>query len=237
MSPDAELHHLPFELLLGQDSRRLLDTHAVSYAPSGSVLSVLRSETRRSEPSQQILAISASPSTGKEIVPSAKAVSRNVYDLDPSKLRPLPAADDEARSVGRILDPEGATVLLGARATESEFKRQPLAHFDVLHFAVHGIPSTKFPARGALLLHPGGNDDGVLQAREILMLPLKCGARDARRLRYQQRQRARTGRSCQPGASIHRRGGTNRHRESLDSRRHVQPRPDARVLPEALSRC
>lgn len=174
VSPDAELHHLPFELLTMQDGRRLLDSHVVSYAPSGSVLHVLRGSQPQSEAPRRVLAISASPSSGNVVVPPAKTAPRNVYDIDPAKLRPLPAADDEARSVGKILDPEGATVLLGERATEGAFKRQPLAEFDVLHFAVHGIPSTKFPARAALLLQPDASDDGVLQAREILMLRLNA---------------------------------------------------------------
>ena len=55
---------------------------------------------------------------------------------------------------------KNTTVLLGDSATESQVKRQPLEEFQVLHFAVHGLPSTKFPARAALLLHPGGTDDG-----------------------------------------------------------------------------
>lgn len=174
VSPDAELHHVPFELLTTGTGRLLLDSHVVSYVPSGSVLAVLRSDKPRPASSRHVLAVSASPPGTPGVVPSAKAVSRSVYDLDPAKLRPLPSADDEARSVGRILDADGATVLLGERATEAELKRQPLAQFDVLHFAVHGIPSTKFPARAALLLRPEGNDDGVLQAREILMLRLNA---------------------------------------------------------------
>jgi CHAT domain-containing protein len=40
--------------------------------------------------------------------------------------------------------------------------------YAVLHFAAHGIVSTKFPARSALFLQPSGDDDGLLQAREIL---------------------------------------------------------------------
>jgi hypothetical protein len=73
---------------------------------------VLRGSESHPEASRRVLAISASPSSGKVVVPPVKAASRNVYDIDPAKLRPLPAADDEARSVGKILDPEGATVLL-----------------------------------------------------------------------------------------------------------------------------
>jgi CHAT domain-containing protein len=86
-------------------------------------------------------------------------------------LRPLPAASDEARAVGTLLG-SNATVLIGAAATEPAIKRQPLQDYRVLHFAVHGIPSTRFPARSALVVQPADGEDGLLQAREILALRL-----------------------------------------------------------------
>jgi CHAT domain-containing protein len=42
----------------------------------------------------------------------------------------------------------------------------------VLHFAAHGIVSTKYPARSAVVLLAGDGEDGLLQAREILSLRL-----------------------------------------------------------------
>jgi CHAT domain-containing protein len=173
VSPDAELHRIPFELLATSDGRTLLDSHVVSYVPSGSILVVLRNGDRPTS-ARRALAVSASPALKTEVVPSAKAVTRDVYDLDPGQLRPLPSADDEARSVGSILGPTGTTVLIGELATDAELKHQPLGEFQVLHFAVHGIPSTKFPARAALLVNPGGTEDGVFQAREILGLRLRA---------------------------------------------------------------
>lgn len=174
ISPDGELHSVPFELLPPPESRRLIDSHVVSYVPSGSVLAVLRRPAKSPTPTLRALSVSASPPERADMVSSVKAVTRSVYDLDPSQLKPLPSADDEARSVGTILGPAGTTVLLGQAATESELKRLPLADYQVLHFAVHGIPSTKFPARAALLVNPSAADDGVLQAREILMLRLNA---------------------------------------------------------------
>lgn len=59
---------------------------------------------------------------------------------------------------------------MNADATEAAVKAQPLASFRVVHFAAHGIVSTKDPARSAVLLKPSGQDDGLLQAREVLNL-------------------------------------------------------------------
>jgi CHAT domain-containing protein len=174
VSPDAELHHLPFELLPNPGGRRLLETHVVSYVPSGSVLTVLRDREMGGFASRTALAVSASPD-GPAIPSNGSAVTRSVYDLDFKQLRALPAASDEARAVGALVGGAAATVLIGAAATEAAVKKQPLREYRVLHFAVHGIPSTRFPARSALLVQPADGEDGLLQAREILGLRLRAG--------------------------------------------------------------
>jgi len=65
-------------------------------------------------------------------------------------------------------------LLLGAGATESDFKKLPLGEFRILHLAVHGVANTAFPDRAALVL--GGSadsgEDGLLQVREIRDLSL-----------------------------------------------------------------
>jgi hypothetical protein len=61
VSPDGDLHRLPFELLVTAAGRRLLETHVVSYVPSGSVLSVLRERRVEFVPRRATLAITASP--------------------------------------------------------------------------------------------------------------------------------------------------------------------------------
>lgn len=172
VSPDAELHHVPFELLPGSTGPRLLETHVLSYVPSGSVLTVLREREAGPTPARAALAVSASPAGPAPA--NTKSITRSIYDIDGSQLRPLPSANDEARAVASILG-AGATVLLGDSATELAVKQQPLHEYRVIHFAVHGIPSTRYPARSALLIHPGGGEDGLLQAREILALRLRAG--------------------------------------------------------------
>ncbi|OFW32813.1 MAG: hypothetical protein A3J28_01125 [Acidobacteria bacterium RIFCSPLOWO2_12_FULL_60_22] len=67
-------------------------------------------------------------------------------------------------------------VLLDRNATEAAFKALPLADFRVIHLAAHGVASTNFPDRAALLLgsSPASGEDGLLQAREIRDLPLNA---------------------------------------------------------------
>jgi len=57
----------------------------------------------------------------------------------------------------------------GARGTETAFKSEPLADFEIIHIAAHGIASAKFSDRAALVLGngPKSGEDGLLQVREI----------------------------------------------------------------------
>ena len=178
VSADGPLHQLPLELMVTGSGKRLLESHVVSYVPSGSVMSFLRRPRVQRPPQRVALAVSASPSAEAPVplassgTPAFGTVARGIYDLDATQLAPLPSANDEARAVATTLGAAQSTVLLGDSATEQELKNQPLNEYDVLHFAAHGIVSTKFPARSALILRPSGKEDGLLQAREILEMRL-----------------------------------------------------------------
>ena len=117
--------------------------------------------------------------------------------IDVAALRaqaPLPETADELCAVAKALGALGRerdTVWLGARATETNLKalsrEGKLAHYQVLHFATHGLLAgeseeiLKAKAEPALLLTPpkeGANktglehDDGVLTASEVAQLHL-----------------------------------------------------------------
>lgn len=174
ISPDSVLHQVPFELLEVSVGRRLLESHVVSYTPSGSVLALLRERSRGPATSRIALAVSATADGGSVPEPSGAPIARGVHDVQLRDLRPLPSANDEAKAVVSILGAEQGTTLLGESATETALKQQPLQDYRVLHFAVHGLPSSTFPTRAALLVRPGANEDGLLQASEILALRLRA---------------------------------------------------------------
>jgi CHAT domain-containing protein len=178
ISADGALQQVPFELLEqpSRNSRRLLDTHVVSYTPSAGILTLLRTRAGSPVAVRMALAVGASPevpSAGTNGAPNGP-VTRGVYDLDATKLRPLPLAAEEAESVRAAFGANGSQVLVKEAATEAAVKALPLVEYRVLHLAAHGIMSTKFPARSALVLRPSGVEDGLLQAREILDLRLNA---------------------------------------------------------------
>lgn len=94
--------------------------------------------------------------------------------MDAEQLRPLPSASDEARAVVAAFPGWPSTVLVGSAATEQALKAQSLGSFRLVHFAAHGIVSTKSPARSAIVLRPAAGEDGLFQAREILDVQLNA---------------------------------------------------------------
>jgi hypothetical protein len=77
ISPDGELHGVPFELL-STGNQRLLDSHVVSYAPSGAVLTLLRQAGGRGDVAdRRVLSVSASPGGGNQVA-ATKAVKQQM---------------------------------------------------------------------------------------------------------------------------------------------------------------
>lgn len=89
------------------------------------------------------------------------------------RLGALPEARREGRAAVRHL--AGASVLrLGGDASEGFLKSADLRRFGVLHFATHAILDDQSPERSGVLLTPEpASEDGLLQLREIVLLPLE----------------------------------------------------------------
>jgi CHAT domain-containing protein len=177
--PDGVLHQLPFEVLSDQRGAGVLQSYVVSYAPAGSVTALLTSRPTSPDSRRPLLAISAQPSGvgGSNSTDGAGkpfgSTLRGVYDLDKPEMPALPEANGEVRDVATILGKQSVVLL---SATEADVKAQPLSEFAVMHFAVHGLTSTKFPERSTLVLRSdeARHEDGLLQAREILDLRLNA---------------------------------------------------------------
>jgi len=170
--PDGVLHLLPFDALKGPAGKYLLESSVVTYAPSATVLQLLRLR-QRSQPPLPFLGVGDvaynSAGAGKD------SATRGIYDLAGAHFEPLPGSRTEVLAASEIFG-RGSVALLGPEATKEAFKREQLAKFRVLHLAVHGIANSKFPERSALVLgrEPKSEEDGLLQTREIADLPLNA---------------------------------------------------------------
>ena len=144
--PDGVLWQLPFHALAGPGGDPLIERHAVFYAPSVAMLRAVRSKAPRAAP-RSLLA----------------------FGNPTHALEPLPDADDEVHRIAEFYTRRA--VYTGAEADEERFKKEA-PRYGVLHLATHGVLHDRWPMYSAVLLAPAGEEDGVVEAREILQLEL-----------------------------------------------------------------
>jgi len=176
---DGLLHLLPFDLLRDSKGSVLLETRTVSYAPAATVLQVLRNDIRPAVKQRPFLGV-GDPAYENQGHISAKLekptgfqtrVERDLSDAFGVPLYDLPQTREEILTVSKTIGPDSVT-LIGANATETAFKTEPLVDFRIIHIAAHGFVDTQFPERSGLVLGvaPSSHDDGLLQVREIMRL-------------------------------------------------------------------
>jgi CHAT domain-containing protein len=180
--PDGKLNLLPFDAIRNAEAKYILESHVVTYAPSATVLYLLRDHRRADQPTRNFLGVGGvlyssltEKPKGATASTSAKAnVLADFFGLDAVKFPDLPGSTQEVVESASMIS--GSNELLLERdATESGFKALPLSDFRIMHLAVHGIANTAFPDRAALVLgtSPNSGEDGLLQVREIRGLSLR----------------------------------------------------------------
>jgi CHAT domain-containing protein len=172
---DGSMNLISFDSLVTEQGKFLVETHTTTYAPSATVLSLMRSGSTRKAPPLSVLAVGDTVVGKVEPKPSTKGKTRGVFDLVGGSFPALPSAREEVNNIARYAGSRGRT-LVGVDATETAFKQQPLDKFRVLHFATHAFADTNFPDRSAIILSSEGSgaNDGLLQIREIRNLVLNA---------------------------------------------------------------
>jgi CHAT domain-containing protein len=145
--PHGVLHHLPFQALW-DGKRYLIQTSALSYAPSASMLAQIVIRNRQSHP-RRVIAF-GNPDLGDD------ALS-------------LPAAEREVGSI-KTTFPE-AVVYVRGQATRSRFLAEAPAH-SLIHVAAHAEFDTVDPLFSRVQLAGEGAAEGNLEAHEIYRMKL-----------------------------------------------------------------
>ncbi len=173
IAPDSNLWDLPFQALVNNAGRYMIEDASISYAPS---LTVLREMTRRrmnQTPSREpstLLALGNPVSDGETV----KRAHRALRPLRNARLEPLPEAGEEVRALGRLYGAGHSKVYVGAEAREDRVKSEA-GRASILHFTTHGTLNNASPMYSYLTLAEGGpNEDGLLEAWELMQLDLKA---------------------------------------------------------------
>ncbi len=127
-------------------------------------------------------ALSGGAASGQALAALTTACTENGI-ANPALLRalpPLPETAGEVERVGHVLGAQPGSILLGAAATESAVRGQPLSQYAVLYFATHGVLPGELHCQsepGLVLSPPPGpassaSADGLLTASEIAGLRL-----------------------------------------------------------------
>ena len=148
--PHGMLHYLPFHALLSKKGGKpgyLIESFAISYLPSASVLKYTRVKNKGNR--KDLFAV-GNPATG---------------------LDPLPAAEQEAREVSALFDRK--LVLTGQQATETSVKDQSPS-YDMVLLSTHGEMIESNPLKSNLRFAPSKGDDGRLTVDEIFDMEIKA---------------------------------------------------------------
>ena len=174
--PDGKLNLLPFDALRDSAGNYVLGSHIVTYAPSATVLHLLRRAPAEKSLSMSLVGVGGAVYSGTagDRTP-VEVAAADLFGLEGVTFPKLPGSKQEVQSIGSIIKGPNE-LLLDTDATEAAFKALPLENFRILHLAVHGVANTEFPDRAALVMgtSPASPDDGLLQVREIRDLPLRA---------------------------------------------------------------
>jgi CHAT domain-containing protein/tetratricopeptide (TPR) repeat protein len=165
--PDDALWELPYQALVTSKNQYLIETAAVSYAPSLTVLREMQTQrARRGKPTGSLLAF-GNPSFGQETIQRVELAYRD------EKLVPLPEAEAEVKALGQLYGSR-SKIYVHAAAGEARLKAEA-AEAGILHIATHGVLNDAAPMYSHLALATNNDkEDGLVEAWELMQLDLKA---------------------------------------------------------------
>jgi CHAT domain-containing protein/tetratricopeptide (TPR) repeat protein len=151
----------------------LVERHAISYAPSMSVLAGIESRWVTTKPGNRILLLGDASSEGTDdsLAIAAPQIRSATQDR-------LPAARREVLAVAKLAQQHdiSPTIWLGSEANEEKFKSSDLSAYRFIHIATHGVSDHQDGESSSLALSPDPEQkqDGILTSAEIADLRLTC---------------------------------------------------------------
>jgi CHAT domain-containing protein len=171
IAPDAVLWNLPFQALRTEDGRYLIESYAISYAPSLTALGAIYTLRARPKPRR-----AASPTLLALVNPElSPAIETRINSILPAeKTAQAPDAQNEVDELIKLYGERRVAVLAGPNASEDRLKAEA-GKYDLLSLDVHGVLNETAPLFSFAALSAGAEakEDGALEVREIFDLDLK----------------------------------------------------------------
>ena len=165
--PSGVFCDVPFQALMNENGRYLIEDYAVSYAPSLTALAEMQNNRRKLANYQydgDFLAF-GNPKLSNETVAKFRSRYRS------GKLGNLPEAETEVNAIAKFYP--NNRILLGNKATEDVWQAEA-AKYRILHLATHGLSDGEKPLYSHVLLAADADNDGLIEGREIADLKLNA---------------------------------------------------------------
>ncbi|MBR11061.1 MAG: hypothetical protein CMP48_25695 [Rickettsiales bacterium] len=154
--PDGILSYVPFDALPFEDGY-LFESHRINYEFSATIFS---NRITNQKKSARFIAYASKFENNESKLELLR--SEDLYDL--------PGAQREAQMLADLMN---GTLVAGAEATESRFKKE-MSSYDIIHLATHSIVAPYNPDYSRLYLGKTEDDDGLLHAYELGNLNLSA---------------------------------------------------------------
>lgn len=165
--PDDILWETPFQALRSPNGRFLIQSAAISYAPSLTVLREIN-KTRKPKSATTLFAM-GNPKL------ASQATSHSTRVLMNDNLAPLPDAERLVKELALIYGAKNSKVYVGAEAREDLLKAEA-ANYRLLQLATHGVMNNNSPMYSHIVLAQSSDskEDGLLEAWEIMQMDLQA---------------------------------------------------------------
>jgi CHAT domain-containing protein len=168
--PDSALWDLPFQALQPAQGKYLIETAAISYAPSLTALREMAKKNKGKNFTDATLLAFGNPTIGKETSEQVKQVFMG------ETLEPLPEAERLVNGLGKLYGAGRSKIFVGAEAQEETAKTES-PKYRIVQFAAHGILNDVSPMYSHIVLSQKENnssEDGLLEAWEMKDLNLNA---------------------------------------------------------------
>jgi CHAT domain-containing protein/tetratricopeptide (TPR) repeat protein len=183
--PNGSLCFLPFELLVEEDGKYLVEKHRIRYAPSLTALHFINLwKQKRAKLEAPLFAVGDPIYEADDQVAAADGneALRDILSREgkPGAFKPLVHSGNEVAQIAKLLGAGADYVLTREKASKASVQKasadQIMAKARYVHFATHGILGVDNGKQPALVLNLVGNktEDGFLELSEIANLKLNA---------------------------------------------------------------